>query len=567
MYLSQLKIGTRLGFGFALVILLMLGIAAVGITSLNINNETTSLIVSDRYVKADLSNDLRTTVNRGARDLRNALLSGDPDKEANYLDRIKESSKSTNEILAKLKGLLASEQGQRLFNDIVAAQSTYQQGLDRVVKSIEAGNKYQATVDLMNDVIPLEDAYFATIRKMVQFQGQQMNDGGKEAASVGDTAVLTMAALAAVAAAIAIGFGFFITRSITRPVTQAVDLAEAVARGDLTAKIDVNSTDETGRLLAALRKMNENLVGIVSEVRSGTDTIATASGQIASGNLDLSSRTEQQASALEETASSMEELTSTVRQNADNARQANGLAMSASEIANKGGEVVAQVVDTMGAINDSARKIVDIISVIDGIAFQTNILALNAAVEAARAGEQGRGFAVVAAEVRSLAQRSASAAKEIKTLIDNSVEKVETGSKLVDQAGATMREIVDGVKRVTDIMSEITAASHEQSSGIEQVNQAIAQMDQATQQNASLVEEAAAAAQSLEDQAGKLVQVVSVFTLSQQASAQTYLPPGKKPAQLTGGRKRSIQGATSGASTPQKLVHASMTADEEMEAF
>jgi methyl-accepting chemotaxis protein len=261
-------------------------------------------------------------------------------------------------------------------------------------------------------------------------------------------------------------------------------------------------------------------VGIVGEVRQGTDTIATASGQIAAGNMDLSSRTEEQASSLEETAASMEELTSTVKQNADNARQANQLAVSASSVAVRGGSVVNQVVGTMGSINASSRKIVDIIGVIDGIAFQTNILALNAAVEAARAGEQGRGFAVVAAEVRNLAQRSAAAAKEIKTLIGDSVEKVEEGSKQVAEAGKTMDEIVDSVKRVTDIMAEIQAASQEQTQGIEQINQAITQMDQVTQQNAALVEEAAAAAQSLQEQASGLSQVVSVFKLGQEQQHQ-----------------------------------------------
>jgi methyl-accepting chemotaxis protein len=267
-------------------------------------------------------------------------------------------------------------------------------------------------------------------------------------------------------------------------------------------------------LLQALKDMNESLVRIVGEVRAGTDTIGTASGQIATGNLDLSSRTEAQAGSLEQTAGSMEELTSTVKQNADNARQANQLVVSASDVAVKGGAVVGQVVHTMGSIKESSRKIVDIIGVIDGIAFQTNILALNAAVEAARAGEQGRGFAVVATEVRNLAQRSAAAAKEIKALIGDSVEKVDAGSKLVDDAGATMNEIVTSVKRVADIMSEITAASQEQSTGIEQVNQAIAQMDEATQQNAALVEEAAAAAMSMQDQAGNLSMVVSVFKLA-----------------------------------------------------
>jgi methyl-accepting chemotaxis protein len=319
--------------------------------------------------------------------------------------------------------------------------------------------------------------------------------------------------MGALALVLGVVVAVWITRSITGPLRQAVDVARTVATGDLGAKIDVRSADEAGQLLLALRDMNEALVKIVGEVRSGTEVIASASHQIASGNADLSSRTEQQASSLEETASSMEELTSAVKQNADNARQANQFAVSASEVAEQGGTVMAEVVDTMGAINESARKIVDIIAVIDGIAFQTNILALNAAVEAARAGEQGRGFAVVASEVRSLAQRSAAAAKEIKVLIDNSVEKADAGSRLVDQAGTTMRAVVDSIKRVTDIMGEISAASQEQTEGIGQVQIAISHMDQTTQQNAALVEEAAAASESLREQAAKLAQTVAVFKL------------------------------------------------------
>src|SRR5450830_9146 len=315
--------------------------------------------------------------------------------------------------------------------------------------------------------------------------------------------------------ALAAGFALavFMARIIATPLTIAVGVARQVAAGDLTADIRPASQDETGELMSSLKEMNDSLLNIVGLVRSGTETISTASSEIAAGNLDLSSRTEQQAASLEETASAMEELTSTVKQNADNARQANQLAVSASEVAIAGGDVVSKVVNTMGSINDSSRRIVDIISVIDGIAFQTNILALNAAVEAARAGEQGRGFAVVASEVRSLAQRSAAAAKEIKTLIDSSVAQVDIGSKLVEEAGNTMTDVVNSVKRVTDIVGEITSASQEQSDGIEQINLAITQMDEVTQQNAALVEEAAAAAQSLQDQAGKLSEVVSVFKL------------------------------------------------------
>jgi methyl-accepting chemotaxis protein len=308
-------------------------------------------------------------------------------------------------------------------------------------------------------------------------------------------------------------FAWRVSRSITNPLNDAVRIAQAVAAGDLGSRIEVRYKDETGQLLQALKDMNENLTRIVSEVRTGTDTISAASQDVASGNLDLSSRTEEQASSLEETASSMEQLTATVRQNAENARQANELAISAADVAVKGGDVVSRVVDTMNSINASSKKTVDIISVIDGIAFQTNILALNAAVEAARAGEQGRGFAVVASEVRNLAQRSAAAAKEIKVLISDSVEKVGAGTALVDQAGVTMDEVVSSIKRVTQLMADTAAASEEESAGLEQINKAIIQMDQITQQNAALVEEAAAASDSMQGQAANLAAAVSVFKL------------------------------------------------------
>ncbi|MFT5961086.1 MAG: methyl-accepting chemotaxis protein, partial [Burkholderiaceae bacterium] len=327
-----------------------------------------------------------------------------------------------------------------------------------------------------------------------------------------------MLGLAAIALMLTLFISVTITRSIVRPLRAAVTIARRVADGDLTAEITVRSTDETGALMQSLKTMSDSLISTITQLRHGSDTIAVATREIASGNADLSSRTESQASSLEQTASSMEELTATVRQNADNARQANQLVISASDFAIKGGGVVNQVVATMSSIKESSNKIVDIIGVIDSIAFQTNILALNAAVEAARAGEQGRGFAVVASEVRSLAQRSASAAREIKSLIADTVGKVDTGSKLVDDAGQTMHQIVSSVKHVADIMSEITAASQEQSAGITEVNQAISQMDEMTQQNSALVEQAAAAAESLQGEAVALTRAVAIFRLSETLS-------------------------------------------------
>ncbi|MHB1676838.1 MAG: methyl-accepting chemotaxis protein [Sulfuriferula sp.] len=343
---------------------------------------------------------------------------------------------------------------------------------------------------------------------------------------------------------IAIVSSSLLVRSIILPLQLAIGMARKVAAGDLTAHSQVNSHDEIGELQQTLKDMNANLTEIVGEVRIGTQSIASASSEIAAGNLDLSNRTEAQAGSLEETASAMEQLTATVKQNADNASQANQLAETASEVAVKGGQVVAEVVATMSAINSSARKIADIIGVIDGIAFQTNILALNAAVEAARAGEQGRGFAVVAAEVRNLAQRSAGAAKEIKLLIDDSVEKVDMGNKQAGQAGTTMKEVVSSIQRVTDIMSEITAASHEQSIGIEQVNRAISQMDETTQQNAALVEQAAAAAKSMQDQAGHLEELVYKFKL----------PGGEQHALRTRSALKTIKPTLAKPSIPSKRV-------------
>ncbi len=348
-----------------------------------------------------------------------------------------------------------------------------------------------------------------------------MEKSGDEASATTRRTEVLILALTLGAGLASLAVALWATRSITSPLREAVEVARRVANGDLTSHIDVSGEDETGQMMQALKDMNDSLTRIVAEVRGGTDSIAAASSEIANGNMDLSNRTEIQAASLGQTSSSMRELTDTVQQNADNARQANQLAAKASEVAVRGGSVVSHVIDTMGSITASSKKIVDIIGVIDGIAFQTNILALNAAVEAARAGEQGRGFAVVAAEVRNLAQRSAAAAKEIKTLIGDSVSKVREGSTLVEQAGVTMEEVVASVRRVTDIMGEITSASQEQSAGIALVNTTILEMDETTQQNAALVEEAAAAASSMQDQAAHLARMVSIFKLDPVAAASS----------------------------------------------
>jgi methyl-accepting chemotaxis protein len=453
---------------------------------------------------------------------------------------------------------LTTEKGRALFKAIVDARTPYQAHQKEFIGMVSEGRSAMATNLLMMTMQKEQAAYMTAVQSLVALGDSLVEQASGDSVSAYHSGRVMMMALAGAAILFAAVFAWLLTRSITRPLQQAVGIARTVAGGDLSQQVRVHGRDETGQLMLALQEMTASLVGIVNDVRRGTDSIAVSSREIAAGNLDLSSRTEQQASSLEETASAMEELTATVKQNADNARQANQLALTASGVASEGGQVVSQVVETMGAIDASSRKIVDIISVIDGIAFQTNILALNAAVEAARAGEQGRGFAVVAAEVRSLAQRSAAAAREIKGLIGDSVEKVETGGRLVRQAGATIREVVASVQRVTDIMAELSAASNEQSAGIEKVTLAISQMDQVTQQNAALVEEAAAAAGSMQEQAATLAGVVGAFRLDapdQQAAAAI---PAPAPAAT-----RMVAGAASRPAAPRPAALAARGQDWE----
>jgi methyl-accepting chemotaxis protein len=472
----------------------------------------------------------------------------------------------------RLKKYTLSDEENKLLNDIASIDEKVEKDFKEAIGQALAWNSEGAAKVIATRIDPQNQKAMIAINRLVEIQQKASLEVKNKSASADKTLMVILFVIGTVALVIGIVCAIFITKSITTPLQTAVFVAKTVAAGILTSKVEVNGKDEIAQLLQSLKDMNESLVKTVSEVRTSTETITLASHEIASGNADLSARTESQASSLEETASSMEELTSTVKQNADNARQANQLVVTASTVAGKGGVVVSQVVHTMGSIKESSRKIVDIIGVIDGIAFQTNILALNAAVEAARAGEQGRGFAVVAAEVRNLAQRSAGAAKEIKQLIGDSVEKVDLGSHLVDEAGKTMELIVTSVKQVTDIMGEITAATQEQSNGIEEINQAITQMDEMTQQNAALVEEAAAAAASMQEQSDKLLQSVSSFKLSDvekpiQQRPSGLLGSGKanemKPAAAKSRAPAVVSRPAAGSSKPKKLAQA----NDEWEEF
>ena len=567
--MGNLKISTRLAGAFGLLVLLLVGLAVAAYSQLSSIHDDTLDLADSWLPSVQVVNQMQTQATGDRVAVATHILNTDEAAMGGIEQEITQGRDKLAKQRQTYEKLISSPEEKRLYEEFSAAWKKYAETNDKVLAHSRKNENDQARALLQGESRQNYVAAMALLDKLVELNGAGAEQSKAASERSYSVALTTLFVTAALAIAVAVVAALWLIRSITGPLARAVHAADLVAAGDLTVQIQADSQDETGKLLQSLDKMQQALVRTVSTVRQNAESVASASAQIASGNHDLSARTESQASALEETAASMEELGSTVRQNADNARQANQLAVSASTVAVQGGEVVSQVVETMKGITTASNKIADIIGVIDGIAFQTNILALNAAVEAARAGEQGRGFAVVASEVRSLAGRSAEAAKEIKSLISASVERVEQGNVQAERAGQTMTEVVNAIRRVTDIMGEISAASSEQSAGVSQVGEAVTQMDQATQQNAALVEQMAAAAGSLSGQARELVEAVAVFKLAQGASGQWSAAPAHKPVAAPAPRPaapRPSLGAKKPASAPASKPAASLSAPKPVAA-
>ena len=525
MSMSNVKVSTRLSLGFGAILLIMLALTAIGIWRMQVISDV--MVTMTQQDNLRLQETMRWRENREKNWIRTRamLLNASPQFNAIWEPEIAATSAAISEGQKKIESLLRIEEDIRLFKGLDSHRAAYRNLRTALMQQSANGDHVADRVE--SELKPLDDAYDQALGQFADYQLKVYTETRETALAQVRQSQIMLASVAGITLLLGIWGAWALGRSITRPLHQAVGIADEIAHGNLTQSFTISGRDETATLLTSLHEMQAKLASIVAGVRQNADSVANASAEIAQGNNDLSARTEQQASALEQTAASMEQLGATVRQNADNAAQANQLAMNANDVANQSGGVVEQMVSTMREIEDSGQRIAAIIGVIDSIAFQTNILALNAAVEAARAGEQGRGFAVVASEVRALAGRSAEAAKEIKTLIDTSVQRVGHGTQLADQAGHSMQEMINAIGRVTDIMAEISAASREQSSGVSQVGEAITQMDRTTQQNAALVEESAAAADNLRSQAVQLVQAMAFFQVNEGGTAR----PGPAAAQ------------------------------------